>query len=297
MPRRQLLPVHYTFHARGLLAPLADDACARWLWDRLRDAFADALGATLMPDHGHLIALAGHLRRLACILGAFARRFGFGELWLPVEEGLPLESPDKVSRVVRYGSLNPCRPTKLRGRVVTLVDDPLEWQWSTHRDVVGAAVEPWVTAERLADALGRGNADFVRTFHCYVSSDPHVRVNGTPLPTGAPASLARSGSLADVVSATLAATRGSVDELRRRGTVRTVVVGLAYRQGWRDAELLARLCDTHPNSIPRLAKHCPPSWLHAAALCLGDVRLRHSWRSGDVSRSPSWPSEPSPDRA
>ena len=41
------------------------------------------------------------------------------------------------------------------------VSDPLSWPWTTHRDMLGAVVEPWVTADALAEALGaprRGHA-------------------------------------------------------------------------------------------------------------------------------------------
>ena len=85
---------HYTAHAIGQLTPLADHAPAQWLWDALRKAFPDAVAAVLMPDHPHIIMPLGRQRRLAAILGAFARTFGYGELWRGAGEAAPLASID-----------------------------------------------------------------------------------------------------------------------------------------------------------------------------------------------------------
>jgi hypothetical protein len=60
--------------------------------------------------------------------------------------------------------LNPSRSS--------LVTDPLVWPFSTHRDACGLAVPGVVPREHD-----------VERFHRYVSSDPRVAVNGTPLPT------------------------------------------------------------------------------------------------------------------
>jgi hypothetical protein len=52
----------------------------------------------------------------------------------------------------------------------------------THRDAVGAIVDPWVTAAVIAEAAGIDTMDPVAWLHKYVSSDPHVAVAGTPSP-------------------------------------------------------------------------------------------------------------------
>ena len=74
---------------------------------------------------------------------------------------------------MRYTVLNPSR--------AGIVDDPLSWPWSTHRDVVGAIADPWVTAERLGAALGSRMAS-AQDIHAYVSGDPSVAIAGTPFP-------------------------------------------------------------------------------------------------------------------
>ncbi|MBW2458764.1 MAG: hypothetical protein JRI68_29970 [Deltaproteobacteria bacterium] len=50
-------------------------------------------------------------------------------------------------------------------------------------------------------------------------------------------------------------------------------MALAFAQGWTDVALLARACGINPPAIRNLALGCPPEWLAAAALCLGDDRL------------------------
>src|SRR5262245_51446138 len=134
--------MYYSFvaHTRWPYAPLAERACATWLWDALRPVFPSALAALLMPNHLHLVAAARdpavELARLRAVLGACARVFGFG--WNRVPDPKPLTTLDKVLREIRYVSLNPSRPARVGTDQVTLASDPLAWEWSTHRDAVGA---------------------------------------------------------------------------------------------------------------------------------------------------------------
>lgn len=271
---------HFVAHARPGHAPLCDEESARWLWRRLRAAFPLALAVVLMLDHLHMVARAADARearrRLAAILGAMARRVGVGELWLPVAEPEPLCTRDKLWRAVRYVALNPCRPAKVGGASVRLASDPLVWPWSTHRDVVGAVVDPWVDAKRLASALAASPHDFVRRYHGYVSSDPHVHVHGTPLPEPAAPSALPVRHLADIQRAACAATRQPPAALRQRGVARQVFVALAYDQGWHQPSRLGDTCGAHRTSVRRLALSCPSQWLAAASLCLGDNRLLRS---------------------
>jgi hypothetical protein len=266
---------HLTARTRGGAIPLADPEKARWLWRRLRCAFPDALAAVLMPNHPHLVIRneSGAQRRLAAVLGAFARTFELGELWQPVPPPELLETADKVSRNVRYAALNPCRDWHHFGHSIQLARDPLEWLWSTHRDVMGATIDPWVDADRLARSLGWRLDGFRERFHRYVSSDPHVRVDGTPPPQAANASELPRGIIDDVERAVLAAMRESPDAIRRRGPARTAFIGLAYRHGWRFPTWLAKRCRMSAKGAVRLAGQCPARWVDAAALCLGDSRL------------------------
>lgn len=273
--RADLMYAHVVARARPGRYPLFDQERARWLWGRLQDAFPVVVGAILMPNHVHVVPprAPGTRRRLACLLGAFSRRFDLGELWEPVPEPELIVSPDKLARDVRYCALNSCRPWKHRGRWVRLVGDPLEWQWSTLRDAVGAVAEPWCTAEQIADAIEWTGAAPARALHHYVSSDPSVAVHGTPFPRPSAASNAPAGSLPEIARAAIMASRGCETDLRRRGPARAMFVALARYRGFHDPRPVAQMCGVHPDTVPRLARACPESFLAAAALCLGDRRL------------------------
>ena len=56
---------------------------APWLWERLRIVYPDALAATLMPDHPHIVTpfddLGVTVQRLNRLLGQLGRRLGIGE--------------------------------------------------------------------------------------------------------------------------------------------------------------------------------------------------------------------------
>ncbi len=165
-----------------------------------------------MPDGLHLLIETGdpelERRRLVNVLSGFAQRFGKAS-WQEVPE--PRVVPDRLhlERATRYIPLNPCR--------AGYVDDPLCWYWTTHRDLVGAVADPWVTPERLARALGRRVSDFVERHHAYVSADPTVDVEGAPLPIPAlPGELTR-WSLERIQLAAVAAHRAHPDDARRSG--------------------------------------------------------------------------------
>jgi hypothetical protein len=294
---------HYVARARRGLAPLFIDETARWLWERLRAEFPEALAALLMPDHIHLIAKLsrGRRRTLAAILGALARYFDLGQVWERVPEPQPLPSIDKLRRSVRYDLLNPCRPWKFGGNSIRLVRDPLSWPWSTLRDVIGAAVDPWTPCERLEAALDWRSPDFARSFQAYVSSDPTVHVKGTAFPVAASSRAVPIEPLARIGHAVISATRQPTDALKRSGPTRTLFVGLAYHQGWSRPELVAGACGAHRNTVTRLAHSCSESMLSPAALCLGDARLmissldpirhaveREMGRQGAYLFAPAW---------
>ena len=223
----------------------------------------------LMPDHLHLVAavrdpVAAHdgLRRALC--GAPR---GTGGLWSPIPAPIVLESRSRIRREVRYVTLNPCR----KG----LTDDPLAWRWTTHRDVVGAAVDPWVTTGLLVSQLEwRGPAGrFAESWHRYVSRDRHVDPDGTPLPVAAPPRAVIARSLDDVALAVRAATRSGPCAVRRRGPVRDLFVALAAEQAWRDARAVAAACGLTAHAVRRSRRRPRPAGIEAAALCLGDTRL------------------------
>ncbi|HEY3355432.1 MAG TPA: hypothetical protein VGQ83_19435 [Polyangia bacterium] len=262
---------HLTAHAFPGLAPFATFAGAAFGWNRLRAAFPEALGAMLMPDHPHLILDVDDIdaarRRLAAVLGGLTRSPACGcgtPMFRPVPAARAIADVRHLRRTVRYLALNPCREGLCR--------DPLSWLWSTHRDVIGAVVDPWVTAARLADALRLPRRGFAVAHHAYISGDPSVDLSGTPFPRPAPASAIPIVALGVVRQAVALALRGSVEDVGLRPVARRLFVQLARQQGWRQPRLLAEACGVTPGAVRLLAAR-PGAGLAAAQLCLGDPRL------------------------
>lgn len=245
---------------------LTEHEVASEFWWRLERAFPDALSACLMPNHCHVIAfaessLAGQ-RGLVSVIRALRRTHaGAGTRWQPVPEPIAIVDTGKARRGVRYVALNPSRDR--------LVKDPLEWAWSTHRDVVGAVAKPWVDAERLARALDRPTKRFTEWLHRYVSSTPEVSLDGTPLPTRGNEHFGEHG-IARFVAAAAAATRARPRDIRRKGPTRATFIVLASQHGW-PSWLVAELCGMTTRGVRH--QRARPYDVRAAALCLGDERL------------------------
>jgi len=268
--------VHLAVRMLPGLDPLADPERARWLWGRLRVGFPGALAAALMPGHLHLVALvesvSGARSRLARTLGWWSRRYpvakGFRQ-WEPVPEPRRLVDRKHLRRTLRYVGLNPCRDR--------LASDPLTWVWSTHREVCGAVVDPWVTGERVASALGEGSRGFARRWHAYVSADPSVAVDGTPFPASEPERRVPVWPLEDIARAAAAATRaGSFEWIRRPGVSRDLFVALCLAQGWRRPSSIAPALQVGQRMAQKLVRRgagVESEALDAGLLCLGDERL------------------------
>lgn len=267
--------IHLTAHLSSIAPPLHHKDTGGWLWARLREAFPDALAVTLMPDHPHLVTrcvdVHAQQQRLARLLGHFGRSFGVRGPAARVAPPDEIRSVAALARHVRYVALNPCR--------AGLVRCPLAWPWSTHRDVIGACVDPWVSAARLAAALGVPRRGFEARHHAYVSGDPHANVAGTPMPRLAPSVDIATLPLQTVLDAVAAATR--TDDIERS---RELFVWLAIDQGWRQTGLLARVARCAPRTIQRHALHVDARALEHARLCAGDARLRQAPPSSDADR-------------
>ncbi|HLS54437.1 MAG TPA: hypothetical protein VK052_00085 [Zeimonas sp.] len=155
-------------------------ACAD-LWARLGRTF-DLVACVLMPNHVHVLAQLERdaaTKAFARVLSAFRLRMRALRT-APIEfDWEPLPRPEKVqrdkrhiARTVRYIHLNPSRDA--------LCGNPLEWEWSTHRDWVGAVARPCVDRSRWARAMGRHPRTCAEWLHQYVSSDTSVR-DASPL--------------------------------------------------------------------------------------------------------------------
>jgi hypothetical protein len=262
--------IHVTVLAHTRSISLLDHEVASWLWAQLRGAFPNALAACLMPDHPHVLVQGADLvaarRQLGSVVSALRRSGNPGAAirWAPALATGPFVTPVKLGRQVRYIALNPSR--------AGYVKDPLAWLWSTHRDIVGAVSDPWITARRLAWALGRPIDGFRVAQHAYVSGDPSTHVAGTPPPYRAAPTALSLAPVGDVLAAALAATRSVPRAILGPTAARREFLALASAQGWRDAKLLARLCGASERTVYRHFANATPS--AASLLCLGDERLR-----------------------
>lgn len=273
---------HYTAHARAGLLPFLDDELARWTWEHLAEAFPLATSASLMPDHPHVVAPdegeAGRLK-LGRILGASGRALGrpFGRrgLWEEIPAPVTLDTPDKHRRNDRYTLLNMCRPWRYRGQWIRLVDDPLAWRWTTLHDVIGATMDPWVPASRLAEVHGWPVDDATERIHRYVTRDEYVAPHAYELPHAPASSPLPDRPLDEIVAASLVSTRAPMEALRQRGPTREAFLGLARRQGWRQRAELAKICDVDPSTVSRIARRADEQLIERAAMCL-HPRLQRS---------------------
>jgi hypothetical protein len=264
--------IHLVAHATRDARPFLDFAVAKWAWEHLRAAFARVFSAALMPDHLHLIAAVRDLeaarRALARMLADLQRVHRQPGTWGRVPEPTVITGRDKLLRNLKYVPINPVREK--------LVSDPLCWMFSTHRDIVGAVVDPWVDREAVALALGVHPRDLAPRLHKYVSSDPWCSPNGTPLPRPASRTVVATQPISDIVAAAAACHRAQPQQIRERGVVRSTFIGLALEHGWSDLSLLAERCGVTPRAVQMSVAHriVVPE---AASLCLGDERLLTPW--------------------
>lgn len=166
----------------------------------------------VMPDHLHVLAPVDVRARVGRALGGLARRRNHregrgGALVQPLPRAVAVSGASKQRRSVRYVHLNPCR--------AGLVDDPLAWPLSTHRDAVGLTWPPV------------GPRRHTGRFDAYVSGDPTAQVAGTPLPL----EVNRVEALDDVLRAVSVVTGVRGDRVARvaeaRGLLRAAVDDLA----------------------------------------------------------------------
>ncbi|MBC8073220.1 MAG: hypothetical protein IAG13_33165 [Deltaproteobacteria bacterium] len=262
--------IHLTARVSPAMPSLVREDVAAWVWTHLRQAFPSAIAVVLMPDHPHLVLASddpnGARCRLARLFGHAGRRFGVAGQASVAPEAKLIRGRQVLARQVRYVALNPCRKRLARC--------PLAWRWSTHRDVVGASVDPWVTPDRLARALGGPFTGFVAQHHAYVSGDPDARVEGTPLPRAAAPTTMATHDLQTIAAAACAALRRPVTAIRDKGPARALFIGLAIEQGWRSTAQLADVCGCGIRTIERRVSELAADSLVAARLCLGDARLR-----------------------
>ncbi|MBW1879754.1 MAG: hypothetical protein JRJ84_15435, partial [Deltaproteobacteria bacterium] len=208
---------------------------ARALWSRVAGAVPGLVALVLMPNHFHLQHSRDVRRALAVAMRGFARwrnarRGEHGRVWSQMPEPAPLVDAQKRRRTERYIHLNPCR--------AGIVDDPLAWAWSTHRDAVGLALDP--VRPRVRDP---------RAYHHWVSGDPHVRVEGTELPIASGAMLAGRKGLATLAPAVSEVARTPVDLLCRRGAARSLLLRSGRSLCQASTAEIAEYCGVGPRAV------------------------------------------------
>lgn len=184
---------------------------ARALWERMKRV--PHLGyLVLMPDHVHAAVESKAVDGFARAMQAYAQwrnrsRGERGRVWRSSAVS-PVRGRQHERRTIRYIHLNPTR----KG----LVQDPLAWPFSTHRDCVGLALPP----------IRRSVGDPCR-FHAQVSSDPTVDPQGTELPSAPDSSILEQISLEQILAAVSSLTRTPESGLYRRGPSRVLLVRAA----------------------------------------------------------------------
>jgi hypothetical protein len=228
---------------------------ARVLWDGVRRASPGLLALVLVPDHIHMVHPIDLRIRLAAALSGYVRwrNHHRGECRKVFERlRAPKQLYDDVitRRCIRYIHLNPCKPK--------LASDPLGWPFVTHRDACGLAVPSIVGVVR----------DPAR-FHRHVSTDVHVSVTGTALPSG----MVEARDATQVLDAVSAVTRTPLAALRIRGPGRTL-----YLQAARalcpqaSAREIGSLVDAHPNTVLTAGQR-RAAGVDIVARVLGDPRF------------------------
>ncbi|MFH1466844.1 MAG: hypothetical protein ABIO70_20845 [Pseudomonadota bacterium] len=238
------------------------------LWTRLLALRPAAL--CLMPDHVHLLVGRCDERAFGGALSGYARwlalqRGRVGGLWLPHPPPVAPGGRLHLQRTLRYLLLNPCRDG--------LVDDPLAWCLSTHRDTVELAWPPVVRAAPQPDR-----------FHHYISADHSVDPAGTPLPLPRPD--AGPPGWSALVAVTSAVTRTPADHLPSPGPGRQLLIAAARALGGLSAARIGARLGLSRQTVHR-EPSVGPDQLALVARALGDPRFP-ALVDGDLGQSPRW---------
>ena len=198
-----------------------------WFWRNLQKLYPHVLAAILMPNHLHLVIQTNdsdkETSKLSKLAAHFTRKFYPNQnLWQPITQ--PEVIPDRLhlQRTIRYVHLNPCRKK--------WVDDPLKWEFSTHRDWLDLSYPSWISETKRKSIFQTFNP---KTFHSYVSSDPTCKTEGTPLLCNLPSTSARTYTskldfseipIKWIFKSALISLHAPVSALSKKGIVRTIAI-------------------------------------------------------------------------
>lgn len=252
--------LHLVARTAGGSRPFEHRSACADLWPRLGRTF-DLVACVLMPNHVHLLVHADRdaaVRSFARLLSAFRQRMRTPRRGAPLAFAWePLPRPEKVqfdrrhiARTVRYIHLNPSRDG--------LCSNPLEWEWSTHRDWIGAVARPCIDRDRWSRVMGREPGSCAHWLHQYVTSDPSV-VDTRPLPDPRPflSDAPRDASIDALAAAVVQVLRSGAADLAGFGPAerRLFLLSAARWTGYHAPELARHLrCHrTHVWKVMRAA--------------------------------------------
>jgi hypothetical protein len=263
--------IHVVGHLPTCAVPFSLGEVADRFWLKLRVAFPEALAACVLPAQVHLLLPSSFEPRgtseasggpavgaLRLLLGSLSWTLGGGTTWTPVtSRTVALE---RLLGEVRALHERPCK--------MGLTSQPAEWPWSTERDLLGARIDPWVSAERLARQGGSttaamGHAQLRR----YVSREPGLAPLGDSLRV-VRFSRSKEERLTRLMEAVDAACLYAPRALRN-----AIAVHFARERGIHDVHGIAAWAGIAVASVERILKVAPPPGLECAARCASDPRL------------------------
>ncbi len=222
------------------------------VWRLLQRYFPQTIAAVLMPNHFHLLVWPLDLDQVRFRMGMIRRdlrRLYPGIVWETISDPKPLPDRFHLLREIRYVHLNPCRKQ--------LCVDPIEWEWSTHREYLNAVARPWIDPPKVIQKLGRPwtgwPADELRRrMHLYISGDPSVH----PMGTAAPMGLSDVGwiDISRVKLTGVLALRCTESELLRKGRLRARLVRVLARGSGVVAPKIAAVFGVDRRSVSEIGR-------------------------------------------
>ena len=234
-------------------------------------ACPELIAFCLMGTHAHLVvevetlALAHEsIRRMSNALDATAEKRGVAHLAMPHMQ--TLEDDHAVLRYVAYAHNNPVK--------ARMVEDPLAWPFSSHRDVFGLRCADWFSPAGILSRLDQKLDG--RWLHRKAEGRPPVPVLDAPVLQKHPVE-----DMAIMARAVASVFGISEDELADRTDrafeARSCLVSVARWHGWHAASI-ARFLEKSPRQVQRLGRDDTPS-VRAALATLRDPRLRPTGRA------------------
>ena len=173
-----------------------------------------------MPEHLHLLIPRSRdaVWKLGGVLRGISRHLSVRSTWENIPPPRDVADQQHLQRTTRYILLNPCRRK--------IVNDPLLWEFSTHRDLLRMLAQPWVTADHLRRNLGWATNQFRKKFHDYVCREDTVGPQACILPPASRPDI-QIGSLSELTRAYSIYHRIPIEECHQRGTARSILLPFA----------------------------------------------------------------------